>query len=365
MDLSGMPGFIVDHGAALATGVAALSTIGLHVPVRGVALRDRWRGPRTSVSVGVRVTASARDVLCAADLVDVVAECPVPVDVVEVHRRRPTATGEIAHRYRGFTDQFGVAEREWTSILVGGPAAAGDDNANVNVNANSGGSFDSYDSVRLTFLIHRLGLLGLRVRPLAVEEFDAVAAADPIRLLARAPGRDHVRRPHLWFTRAGDVDVPAAPAQLVGVGRDGGPVTVSLPSIGRLDVAAPELARLPELLLPTLITGARVGIRTHRPHVFRTLLDHGAVLVTAAGDTTLDVLVRDGRHPVTVPSPAIHEPAVITLDDGPRPTRGTATPTAAPLLTIGPHAWTLTAGDEETPVRPVPLMAERGERAPS
>ncbi|MFD5869236.1 hypothetical protein ACFWGD_11610 [Corynebacterium sp. NPDC060344] len=342
MDWSALAGFIGDNAAALLVGGSAATVAGVHVPVRGRALRDRWRGPHPAPSNGARIVAAANDVLPMSALVDAVAECPVPVDVVAVHRSPARHAGEAAHRYRGFADQLGVAEAPWTSVLVGGPA--------------------EHDGARLEFFIHRLGLLGFRARPLSAGEFGAVAgtgsdtasATTPDRLLARAPGRGHVRRPHLWFTPAHDVDVPRAPAQLVGTSRDGGPLVMSLPSLERLDVVAAP-ARLPDLLVPTLITGARVGIRTHRPAAFGPLLDHGAVLVTTAGDATLDVLVLDGRARVARPAPV----ATIMLCDDPAAPSSAPGPVPVPRLIIGDHAWHLAIGDEKTPVRPLPIFSAK------
>lgn len=340
MDWASVSGFVADHAAPLAVGASALAVAGLHVPFRGRSLRDAWRGPHPVPTAGVRVTAAGRNLLPASALVDAVTECPVPVDVVSVLRTTARPGGEVAHRYRSFAGRLGVADSDWISVLVGGPA--------------------EHDRARLEFFVHRLGLLGLRARPLSGTEFTAATAnpsgTDAERLLARAPGRGHVRRPHLWFTPAHDVEVPPAPAQLVGTSRDGGPLVMSLPSIDRLDVVA-DADRLPELLAPTLLTGARVGIRTHRPRQFGVLLDHGAVLVPAAGDPTLDVLVLDGgarvaRRPGT-PTVVLHDA------DG---TATTALPAehAPPSLTIGDHAWHLTIGDEKTPVRPVPMFSAMG-----
>lgn len=326
--------FVGANAAPLLVGGAAVIVAGTHVPVRGRALRDRWRGPHPAPTAGARVVAATTDVLPMSALVDAVAECPVPVDVVSVHRSTARPTGEAGHRYRGFADQLGVPEARWTSVLVGGPP--------------------EHDRPRLDFFIHRLGLLGLRARPLSGVEFDRDAATEAQRLLARAPGRSHVRRPHLWFTPAHDVDVPAAPAQLVGTTRDGAPLVMALPSIERLDVAA-DPARLADLLVPTLITGARLGIRTHRPRHFAPLLDHGAVLATAAGDPTLDVIVLDRGARVDGAATT----ATIVLHDGPIPSPPTRDSVSAPSLTIGEHAWHLTVGDDETPVRPVPILAAR------
>ncbi|MFC3849132.1 hypothetical protein ACFORJ_02975 [Corynebacterium hansenii] len=329
-----MPGFLADNAAPLLVGASALVVAGVHVPVRGRALRDRWRGPNPVPTAGARIVSADRDVLPMPALVDAVAECPVPVDVVSVHRRPVRATGEAAHRYRGFADQLGVAEPEWASVLVGGPA--------------------EHDRARLDFFIHRLGLLGLRARPLSPGEFDLDAATEPERLLARAPGRGHVRRPHLWFTPAHDFDVPHAPAQLVGTSRDGGPLVMSLPSLERLDVVA-DPARLAELLVPTLITGARIGIRTHRPRAFGILLDHGAVPVTAAGDPTVDLLVLD-RGATADGSPRT---AAIMLHDAPPPEPSGPARADVPRLIIGAHAWHLRIGDAKTPVRPLPIMSAK------
>lgn len=332
MSWSAVAGFLGDNAATLLVGGSALVVSAVHVPVRGTALRDRWRGPHPAPTSGVRITAAAHDVLPMSELVTAIAECPVPVDVVSVHRSPMRGAGETAHRYRGFADQLGVAESEWTSVLVGGPAA--------------------HDRERLEFFIHRLGLLGLRARPLAAAEFDRDAASAPDRLLARAPGAGHVRRPHLWFTPAHDVEVPRAPAQLVGTSRDGGPLVMSLPSIERLDVAA-DPARLPELLVPALITGARIGIRTHRPAAFCALLDHGAVLVTAAGDATLDLLVLDRGARVDCPVPV----STVMLHDDPAAAPNAPGSIPVPRLTIGDHAWHLTIGDVNTLVRPLPILS--------
>lgn len=337
--------FAAENVAQLAIGASALVAAAVHAPVRGSSVRDRWRGCRPEPVAGVRVTAGARGTITARDVEDIVADCPVPVDVVSIHRHRPRVGGEIAHRYRGVADQLGVAEGEWTSVLIGGgPAGA----------SGRGGSADR---LRLGFLVHRLGLLGLRSRPLDDAEFATCRTTAPDRILARAAGRRHVRRPHLWFTPSDDVLVDEAPAQLIGVGRDGRALTVRLPSMERLTVVA-DLERVPELLVPTLITGARVGIRTHRPGHFRSVLDHGAVLVAAAGDATIDVLVRDGDgHAVDVPAPATTPPAVITLTDEVRPD--------APSLTIGPHLWHLTIGGETTSARPPSLFMPRKTRVNS
>lgn len=337
MEWSDIAGFLGDNAAPLLVGGSALIAAGVHAPVRGRALRDRWRGPHPAPTAGARIVAASKDVLPMSALVEAVAECPVPVDVVSVHRSTARTVGEAAHRYRGFADQLGVPEARWTSVLVGGPP--------------------EHDRARLDFLIHRLGLLGLRARPLSAAEFDRDAATDAERLLARAPGRSHVRRPHLWFTPAHDVDVPAAAAQLVGTSRDGAPLVMALPTIERLDVSA-DPARLAELLVPTLITGARLGIRTHRPRVFGPLLDYGAVLVTAAGDPTLDVLVLDRGARVD----GAASTATIMLYDGPLPTPPSRESIPVPSLTIGEHAWHLTIGDEETPVRPLPVLSAKDAR---
>lgn len=338
MGFTTITAFAADHASSLAVAATALATAAVHVPVRGRAVRDRWRRAHPGPSAGVRITAASAATLEMSALVDAVTECPVPVDVASVHVVAPRPAGEIAHRYRGFADQAGVGPAAWACVLVGGPS--GDDGA--------------ADAVRLDFFVHRLGLLGFRARPLAPAEFDDAAATEPVRLLARAPGRDHLRRPHLWFTQAADLAVAEPPAQLVGTARDGSPLVMSLPSIPRLDVAAmPD--RLPELLLPTLVTGARVGIRTHRPHAFADLLGHGARLVTAAGDPTLDLLVLDGGAGM---GQATVTPTIV-LRDAHRPA-ASRPGLPVPELTIGDHAWRLAIGDATTPVRPLPVMTGRG-----
>lgn len=346
--------FIGDHGVPLAVAAAAVATVGAHVPVRGRALRDRWRGAGPEPVTGARVLPASGTVLPATALVDLVADCPVPVDVASVHMTSSEATGEIAHRYRGHAEHLGVDEGRWCSVLVGGGDGAGPE-------------------ARLalaSFLVHRLGLLGFAARPLSDDEFAAASAERPTLLLARAAGRGHARRPHLWFTPATDVPVPDIPAQILGIGAGGGPVVTALSGLDHMTIRADHAdpaSELPALLLPALVTGARVGIRTHRPHHFAALLDYGAVLVPAAGEATLDVLVRDGPHHVAVPPPAMRAPATLTLADGPppgSPDRATAPGAGTemgPTLTMGPLTWTLhdgrIPGARPMRIRPLPNVA--------
>ena len=361
--------FVGGNATALTVGAAGLLTAAAHIPVRGRALRDRWRGPGPEATAGVRVFPGARTGLAATDLMDLVADAPTGIDVVSVHVHAPSTGGEVAHRYRGHATQLGVDEGEWCAVLVGG--AGGVTGADADAATADADAAPTAATDLLAFLTHRLGLLGLSARPLSRAEFAVAKATRPERLLARTPGRGHTRRPHVWFTVADDFELPDAPSQILGIGADGAAVVSSLPTLRHLRVTARRTSladHVPNIFLPTLVTGARVGVRTHRPHHFTALLDHGALLVPSAGDATLDVLIRDGRHPVAVPPPAVRASAVVTLSDG--HTNNPAEPPrpAGPTLTVGPLLWTL--HDDRFPdlapvrIRPLPgIVVERARAA--
>lgn len=345
--------FIGGNPTALAVGAVGLLTAAAHLPIRGRALRDRWRGSGPEATAGVRVFPGSRTILTASDLTDLVADAPGGIDVVSVHIHPPTTGGEVAHRYRGHAAQLGVDEGEWCAVLVG---VSGNGAGPVPDGLASAAATDEL----LAFLTHRLGLLGLSARPLSPGEFTVAKTTRPERLLACTPGRGHTRRPHVWFTVADDFELPEAPAHILGIGADGAAVVSSLPTLRHLRVTARQTSladHLPNIFLPTLVTGARVGVRTHRPHHFAALLDHGALLVPSTGDATVDVLVRDGRHPVTVPPPAVRAPAVVTLSDA-HPNNPAQPPRpAGPTLTVGPLLWTLHDDrfPDHAPVRIRPL----------
>src|SRR5699024_10361040 len=74
MDMADIQAFIGGNATALTVGAAGLLTAAAHIPVRGRALRDRWRGPGPEATAGVRVFPGARTGLAATDLMDLVAD---------------------------------------------------------------------------------------------------------------------------------------------------------------------------------------------------------------------------------------------------------------------------------------------------
>ncbi|MDO5732125.1 MAG: hypothetical protein Q4P43_11065, partial [Corynebacterium sphenisci] len=291
--------------------------------------RPARRGGGAGADAGLRLLPGAAAALPAAELLAAAAQSPTPVEAVRLHRTRPAGRGEFGHVYRTQATRLGDRPGTWTALTLSAaePAAAG------------------------AWFAHRLGLLGLRARPLAAGELAAAAAAPPALTVARAGGA-HRRRPLRLRPGPAHAAVPAAPAQLLGVDDRGAPVALALPALAGLTVLGDPDRAVP-LIGACLVTGAAVGIRTTRPPRFAAAVGLGARLVGARAPAELDVLVHDGPRPPGPPAPGAPTP-VRLLDPGAagRARPGTA---AHPVLELRERTWRLDAGAGARVIRPLQL----------
>lgn len=315
----------MDAGVGIAFGVVALAA----GAGAAAGARPGRRGGGAGADAGLRLLPGAAGALPAAELLAAAAQSPTPVEAVRLHRTRPAGAGEFAHVYRTQATRLGDRAGTWTALTLTAaePAAA------------------------VAWFAHRLGLLGLRARPLDAAELAAAAAAPPELILARAGGA-HRRRPLRLRSGPARPAVPAAPAQLLGVDDRGAPAALALPGLAGLTVLG-DPARAVPLIGACLVTGAAVGIRTTRPLRFAAAVGLGARLVGARAPAELDALVHDGAPPPGPSAPGAPTP-VRLLDPGAaaRARPGTA---AHPVLELRERTWRLDAGAGVRVIRPLQL----------
>lgn len=422
---------IVFSAIALTTLLAGA----IHVPVHGRSFRDRIRPAAEEPELGIRVTPGSRTQLTSDDIVALVNDSPYPISWFGIFEITPQPRNEIAHRYRAIAQSFGIADQAWVHIAVSlaSPAhpklasTAGTNNdkntvaTNTGPAANYGVARSAAHNAVLDFLHHRLGLLGLRSRPLGTTELNVTLENEPTVVLRRPAGHSHSRRPHLWFTQAKSLNISPPPRQIVGIGSSGRALTVRLGEFQQITITAPTaLATVPsgsttstssamttglptplrathmnthrhalsDLILPALVLGYRIGLYTHRPASFTELLDAGVTLLNDQQSPTVDVILHDEltiRTTIHRPSHALSTAAVNqstrngTAPDAPfahaaKPTTlvisapaGTESvekrPLTSPEISLGEHQWTLELNGHATAVRPITVQAVAAHRA--
>lgn len=350
-----------------------------HVPVRGRSLRDYLRRPQTGVRFGLRLTPGLSNALSAEEIAALADDGPVPIDGLSLHHLPPEIRGEHAHRYFRAVQQRGQEVVPWTHLVVTLPADA--------TASGDGGTADALDSqtglspaatAACEFLIHRLGLLGIRARPLTDKECAQSADIAAVVELRRS-GSSHraaglKRSQQLWLTQRRDITVTSGPAQVIGVGKSGQTVTMCPADVPRLRLIG-DVDDVCALLTGTLSLGYRIGIRTSRPQKFVTALELGAVLIAHAGDKTADIIVIDEREPNLETGAAriveVYPPDEICGADAADSTVSFSDTTPSnsvervcapmiPQLYMGMFAWTLSTARSTSSLRPLPPRASAG-----
>lgn len=308
--------------------VTVVITVAAHIPVRGRSFRDLLRRSEHGELRGLRLTPGLRRQLSTADIISLADDSPVTIDALCFYQLAPEIRGEHAHRYFRAAERYGDTPEPWTHLVVTLEDAA--DGAQA-----------------LSFLSHRLGLLGIRARPLTDSECAHTADSEAIVQLRRTGRSRHVaalgRKPHLWLTRKRDISITSGPAQVIGVGDSGQTITMRPADVPHLRVNCGE-QDVCELLIGTLSLGYRVGIRTSRPHYFTVALGLGAVLIARTGDDTVDVVVIDEYEPDLETGAARIIEVIAGRDDN-----------ACPTLTMGEFTWTLATARTTTQLRPLTM----------
>lgn len=333
--------------------VAVIITVGAHVPVHGRSLRDRLRGSEHSNFIGLRLTPGLRNQLCAADIVALADDNPVTVDALCFFHIAPEIRGEHAHRYFRAAEQYGATAAPWTHLVATLPVDVSTDET-------------------LTFLVHRLGLLGIRARRLTEQECALTTSSEGIVELRRTGHSHHAatlgRKPHLWLSRQRDITVTDGPAQVIGVGSSGQTITMCPANLPRLHVDCNN-QDVCELLIGMLSLGYRVGIRTPRPQFYSVALELGAVLLTRVGDDTVDVIVIEEyesdlctgiariievKHAGGTNSCKKHSYVQPVTETG---MHSPASSVSCPRLTMGEFTWTLSTSRSSDELRPLTMRA--------
>ncbi len=322
---------------------AVIIAIGAHIPVHGRSIRDRLRHTEHGTLIGLRLTPGLRSHISSADIVALADDSPVPLDALCFYHVMPDIRGEYAHRYFRAAERYGATPGAWTHLVVTLPDEASETQA-------------------LDFLLHRLGLLGIRARPLTEHECALTISTQELVQLRRTGHSDHVaalgRKPHLWLSRHRDIAITSGPAQVIGVGSSGQTVTMCPANLPRLEVQC-DAQNACELLIGMLCLGYRVGIRTSQPRLFSVALELGAVLLTRAGDTTVDVIVFEDYEPdlYTGIARIIH---VNRADTGRKADSPTALSTSCPCLIMGEFTWTLSTARNSVELQPLALRPATG-----
>lgn len=318
--------------------IAVTITAAAHIPVRGRSIRDILRRSEHGTLRGLRLTPGLRSELSTADIIALADDSPVTIDALCFYQLAPEIRGEHAHRYFRAAERFSDQPEPWTHLLITLPRTGDDEQA-------------------LNFLIHRLGLLGIRARALTDNECGLTAGNEAIVQLRRT-GRSHHeaalgRKPHLWLTKQRSIAVSRGPAQVIGVGERGQTITMCPADVPRLRVSCGD-QDICELLIGTLSLGYRVGIRTSRPQYFTVALGLGAVLIPRTGDETVDVVVIDEYEPdLETGSARIIE--VVATSDG----------ATCPTLTMGELTWSLATARTTTTLRPLAMRVAASATAPA
>lgn len=382
----------------------------MHVPIHGKSLRDRLRPAAAPPTIGLRITPGTKTQLSAADIVAVVNDSPFPISWIGIYQITPESGDEIAHRYQAIARSFGVGSTPWIHVAVSINAPRDSSRGDAPQNDSSLESASHKVSPRmevLEFLHHRLGLLGLRPRQLSALELEKTLTHSPKVVLRRPAGQNHTRRPHLWFTPRKSMDIPPAPRQIVGIGKEGKALTLRFGEFQRVvistdesSIPSPDIATAPaympnsglsphdghtpsfkadnfrslpelsELILPALVIGYRVGLYTHRPMHFKELLDAGVSLVPDHRAPEVDMVIHDGLTAAAnspVRQKYVVTPTVLYLEhfanNATLQTRNDVTeksavnvekrPLNTPQLKLSEHQWTLCLGEHKTGIRPI------------
>ena len=255
-------------------GSSVTAALTMHIPIRGRSLRDRIRPRPQTHHRGWRLTPGTHSSLTSTELIALVDDTPTPIRALTCHNVEYQLDGKIGHHYARYEQRFGIQREHWSHLCV---------------EADRHSDLEALAS----FLQHRLHLLGLRARPLGQAEID-YSLAHPPQVELRHYGSAELRytATHLWHTRERIFDISPGPAQMLGIGSKGQAITMNLTTIPklRIDLGGNDGT---DLLLPALLLGYRIGIRTSRPRHFHTPLAHGAELITHAGNPELDVVLLD------------------------------------------------------------------------
>lgn len=324
-------------------------TAAAHIPVRGRSVRDILRRSECGELRGLRLTPGLRNQLTAADIIALADDSPVTIDALCFYQLTPEIRGEHAHRYFRAAQRYVDSPVPWTHVVVTLPA----------VDEGNGQGNEA-----LNFLIHRLGLLGIRARLLTEDECAQTVSAEAAVQLRRTGRSRHVaalgRKPHLWLTRQRDVTVTSGPAQVIGVGASGQTITMCPADVPHMRVRCGD-QDICELLIGTLSLGYRVGIRTSRPQYFTVALELGAVLIPRLGDQTVDVVVIDEYEPDLQTGSAriievVADATFSVANDAAAATPAASTSTeACPALTMGEFTWTLSTARTTAELRPLTM----------
>ena len=320
---------------------AIIITASAHVPVRGRSLRDRLRRTEHGKLIGLRLTPGLRSQLSSADIVSLADDSPVTLDALCFYHVAPEIRGEHAHRYFRAAERSGTTPEPWTHLVATIPTEVSTAKA-------------------LHFLIHRLGIQGIRARRLTNQECALTASAAGIVQLRRTGRSHHVaalgRKPHLWFSRQRNIAITNGPAQAIGVGASGQTITMCPASLPRLEVDC-GTQDICELLIGMLSLGYRVGIRTSRPQFFAVALELAAVLLTRAGDDTVDLVVVEEHEPEL-------RTGIARIIEVSRVSSAMAVASKAltpcPRLVMGEFTWTLSTARTTDELQPLAMRVTNG-----